>query len=166
MNDFTVEYAAITTPLGTMRLTTDGRAILELEFDMPAVVALPLSSGAQRLADAVQDRLDPYFAGRAVAFDFPVAPSGTPFQQAVWRTLCGIPYGETVSYAEIARRVGRPSAVRAVGAANGRNPIAILIPCHRVIGANGTLTGYSAGLERKRALLALEAPAPFARFAA
>lgn len=166
MDDFTVEYAGIATPLGTMRLATDGRAILELEFDLPPVAALPLSSGAQRLANAVQHRLDAYFAGRPVAFDFPVAPSGTPFQQAVWSALCGIPYGETVSYAEIARRVGRPSAVRAVGAANGRNPIAILIPCHRVIGADGTLTGYGGGLDRKRALLALEAPAPFARFAA
>ena len=166
MNDFAVEYAAIVTPLGTMRLATDGRAILELEFDLPPVALVALSPGSQRLADAVQRRLDAYFEGRPVAFDFPVAPSGTPFQQAVWSALCGIPYGETVSYAEIARRVGRPSAVRAVGAANGRNPIAILVPCHRVIGANGTLTGYSAGLERKRALLALEAPAPFARFAA
>ena len=102
----------------------------------------------------------------AVTFDVPLAPAGTPFQLAVWRALCEIRYGSTVSYAEIARRVGRPTAMRAVGAANGRNPIAIVIPCHRVIGANGTLTGYGGGLDRKAKLLALEAPAPFARVAA
>ena len=166
MNDSAVGHAGIATPLGTMRLVTDGRAILELEFDTPAIAATPLSFAAQNLADAVTRRLDAYFAGERIAFDFPLAPSGTPFQQSVWSALCGIPYGETVSYAEIARRVGRPSAVRAVGAANGANPIAIVIPCHRVIGTNGTLTGYGGGLDRKRALLLLEAPAPFARFAA
>ena len=166
MNDDAVGQAAIATPLGTMRLVTDGRAILALEFDAPAIAATPLSLAARQLADAVARRLDAYFAGERVPFDFPLAPPGTPFQQSVWSALCGIPYGETVSYAEIARRVGRPSAVRAVGAANGRNPIAIVIPCHRVIGTNGTLTGYGGGLDRKRALLLLEAPAPFARFAA
>jgi methylated-DNA-[protein]-cysteine S-methyltransferase len=166
MNDPTVEQAAIETPLGTMRLVTDGRAILALEFDAPGIAMTRLSFAARQLADAVARRLDAYFAGERVTFDLPLAPSGTPFQQSVWSALCGIPYGETVSYAEIARRVGRPSAVRAVGAANGRNPIAIVIPCHRVIGANGTLTGYGGGLDRKRALLLLEAPAPFARFAA
>ena len=166
MNDPTVEQAAIETPFGTMRLVTDGRAILALEFDAPGIAMTPLSFAARQLADAVARRLDAYFAGERVAFDVPLAPWGTPFQQSVWNALCGIPYGETVSYAEIARRVGRPSAVRAVGAANGANPIAIVIPCHRVIGANGTLTGYGGGLDRKRALLLLEAPAPFARFAA
>lgn len=168
MNDDAVEYAAIATPLGTMRLATDGRTILELEFDRPLVASPPpsLSAGAQRLADEVRDRLEAYFAGQRVGFDVPLAPSGSPFQQAVWSALRDIPHGETVSYGEIARRIGRPSAVRAVGAANGRNPIAILIPCHRVIGTNGTLTGYAGGLDRKRWLLALEAPAPFARFAA
>jgi methylated-DNA-[protein]-cysteine S-methyltransferase len=166
MNDSAVGHAAIATPLGTMRLATDGRAILALEFDAPAIAAGPLSFAAQELADAVARQLDAYFEGQRITFDFPLAPSGTPFQQGVWRALCGIPHGETVSYAEIARRVGRPSAVRAVGAANGANPIAIVIPCHRVIGTNGTLTGYGGGLDRKRALLLLEAPAPFARFAA
>ena len=166
MNDSAVEHAAIATPLGAMRLVTDGRAILALEFDAPAIAAAPLSVAAGKLAEAVARRLDAYFEGQRVTFDFPLAPSGTPFQQSVWRALCGIPHGETVSYAEIARRVGRPSAVRAVGAANGANPIAIVIPCHRVIGTNGALTGYGGGLDRKRALLLLEAPAPFARFAA
>jgi methylated-DNA-[protein]-cysteine S-methyltransferase len=89
-------------------------------------------------------------------FDFPLAPQGTPFQQQVWRALCDIPYGETTSYGELARRIGNPNAVRAVGLANGSNPIAIIIPCHRVIGSNGSLTGYGGGLPIKKALLALE----------
>lgn len=166
MNNAAIGYASLATPLGVMRLATDGHAILALEFDVSSTVTMPLSSDAQRLADAVRGRLDAYFEGRPVTFDLPLAPAGTPFQRDVWNALCGIPYGETVSYEEIAQRVGRPYAVRAVGAANGRNPIAIVIPCHRVIGANGTLTGYGGGLDRKRALLALEAPVPFARFAA
>lgn len=156
----------IHTPLGAMRLTTDGSAILALEFDAaPAPQATP-APAARALADNLQRLLDAYFAGRRVAFDLPLMPAGTAFQRSVWDALRGIPYGETVSYGEIARRVGRPAAVRAVGAANGSNPIPILIPCHRVIGANGALTGYGGGLDRKRKLLALEAPAPFARFAA
>lgn len=166
MYDSAVGQAAIATPLGTMRVATDGRAILALEFDTPQASGDALPRPARELVDALRRRLDAYFAGERIAFDLPLAPAGTPFQLGVWDALCGIPYGETVSYAEIARRVGRPSAVRAVGAANGRNPIAILIPCHRVIGANGTLTGYGGGLDRKQALLALEAPAPFARSAA
>jgi methylated-DNA-[protein]-cysteine S-methyltransferase len=166
MNDSTVGQAAIATPLGTMRVTTNGRAILALEYDAPQVSNAVLSPAERELADALRRRLDAYFAGERVLFDLPLAPVGTPFQLSVWNALLGIPYGETVSYAEIARRVGRPSAVRAVGAANGRNPIAILIPCHRVIGANGTLTGYGGGLDRKQALLELEAPAPLALFAA
>ncbi len=166
MNDSTVVYVAVATPLGTLRLAMQGPAIRALEFDAPIVPTPPLAPSTQRLADDVRRQLDTYFEGRPVTFDFPLAPSGTPFQRSVWDALCGIPYGETASYGEIARRIGRPSAVRAVGAANGRNPIAILVPCHRVIGANGTLTGYAGGLERKQALLALEAPALFARFAA
>ncbi len=126
---------------------------MALEFDAPRVSAAGLPLPAHELVDALRRRLDAYFEGRPVAFDLPLAPAGTPFQQSVWNALCGIPYGETVSYAEIARRVGRPSAVRAVGAANGRNPIAILIPCHRVIGADARLVGYGGGLERKAWLL-------------
>ena len=108
---------------------------------------------------ALRGALEAYFAGRAVDFDIPLAPAGTPFQQAVWQALRGIPYGATASYAEIARHIGRPRAVRAVGLANARNPIAIIVPCHRVIGADGTLTGYAGGLERKQALLELESRA-------
>ena len=163
----TTFHTMIATPLGAMRMTTDGRAILALEYDAPEPLpSIVMPPEARTLADDLQCSLDEYFAGARNAFSFTMMPAGTPFQRSVWDALCRIPYGETVSYGEIARRVGRPAAVRAVGAANGSNPIAILIPCHRVIGADGTLTGYGGGLDRKRKLLALEAPAPFARFAA
>ena len=101
-------------------------------------------------------QLRSYFAGEREEFDLPLAPEGTPFQQEVWRRLCEIPYGETISYGELARRIGNPQASRAVGLANGSNPIPIVIPCHRVIGSNGKLTGYGGGLPIKEKLLALE----------
>lgn len=105
---------------------------------------------------AAKKQLDEYFAGRRTHFDLPLSPQGTPFQHAVWQALHGIPYGRTQSYADIARRIGKPKAVRAVGAANGANPISIVVPCHRVIGADGSLTGYGGGLPRKKKLLVLE----------
>jgi methylated-DNA-[protein]-cysteine S-methyltransferase len=111
-----------------------------------------------RPSDLVVDQVNEYFAGRRRDFDLPLAPRGTAFQLACWNELQRIPYGDTISYSELARRISRPNAVRAVGAANGANPIPIIIPCHRVIGANGTLTGYGGGLHIKRALLALEQP--------
>jgi methylated-DNA-[protein]-cysteine S-methyltransferase len=98
-------------------------------------------------------QLDAYFAGELTSFDLEMMLLGTPFQQCVWSQLCAIPYGETISYGELAQRVGNPNASRAVGLANGRNPIAVIVPCHRVIGANGSLTGYGGGLERKTWLL-------------
>jgi methylated-DNA-[protein]-cysteine S-methyltransferase len=101
-------------------------------------------------------QLEAYFAGELVEFDLELAPAGTAFQRAVWDELLAIPYGETRSYGELARNLGRPGAARAVGLANGHNPIGIVIPCHRVIGADGSLTGYGGGIERKRALLDLE----------
>ena len=101
-------------------------------------------------------QLRAYFSGKLEQFDLPLAPEGTPFQLEVWRRLCEIPYGETISYGELARRIGNPNASRAVGLANGSNPIAIIIPCHRVIGSNGKLTGYGGGLPIKERLLALE----------
>jgi methylated-DNA-[protein]-cysteine S-methyltransferase len=104
----------------------------------------------------VRRQLEEYFAGRRRAFDVVVAPPGTTFQQLVWDELQHIDYGQTISYAELAARIGRPTAIRAAGAANGANPISILIPCHRVIGSDGSLTGYGGGLEAKRALLDLE----------
>jgi O-6-methylguanine DNA methyltransferase len=101
----------------------------------------------------VAEQFDAYFAGERSTFDIEMNLLGTPFQQRVWSQLCQIPYGETISYGELARRIGNPNASRAVGLANGRNPIAIVVPCHRVIGANGSLTGYGGGLERKTWLL-------------
>ncbi|MFN0148696.1 MAG: methylated-DNA--[protein]-cysteine S-methyltransferase [Dehalococcoidia bacterium] len=109
------------------------------------------------LIRAARTQFAAYFRGELTEFDLPLAPAGTPFQLQVWEALRGIPYGETISYGELARRIGRPAASRAVGAANGHNPIGIVVPCHRVIGANGSLTGYGGGLDRKRTLLALEA---------
>ena len=98
-------------------------------------------------------QLDAYFVGELLSFDVEMNLVGTPFQQSVWSRLCEIPYGETISYGELARRIGKPQASRAVGLANGRNPVAIIVPCHRVIGADGSLTGYGGGLERKTWLL-------------
>lgn len=105
---------------------------------------------------AAREQLEAYFAGELEEFTLELAPAGTPFQQRVWRALLEIPFGTTESYGALARRIGLPQAARAVGLANGRNPISIVIPCHRVIGADGSLTGYGGGLERKRWLLAHE----------
>ena len=158
----TTSCTTLATPLGPMRAVFDGPALVELAF-VDASVNAPVTGPAQvptpvasHLA-ALQAALDAYFSRRDVPFVVPLAPAGTPFQREVWSALRDIPYGATASYAEIARRIGRPRAVRAVGAANARNPIAICVPCHRVIGTDGSLTGYAGGLERKRALLALEA---------
>lgn len=117
--------------------------------DRPATIAL----------SAVRSQLDEYFRGERRDFDLPLAPRGTEFQRRVWNALREIPFGRTVSYIDIARRLGDPAAVRAVGAANGRNPIPIVVPCHRVIGADGSLVGFGGGMERKRWLLAHERPA-------
>ncbi len=111
----------------------------------------------ERALAPLRRQLEEYFAGERREFELELAPSGSPFQLEVWRALRAIPYGETASYGEIAAEVGQPGAARAVGGANNRNPIAIVIPCHRVIGASGSLTGYGGGLPRKQQLLALEA---------
>jgi methylated-DNA-[protein]-cysteine S-methyltransferase len=122
---------------------------------------LPKTPAGYRHDDAglahVVAQLDAYFAGELTDFDMPMSMQGTEFQRRVWASLCEIPYGETISYGELARWVGNPKASRAVGLANGRNPVAIVVPCHRVIGANGSLTGYGGGLERKVWLLEHEA---------
>lgn len=102
-------------------------------------------------------QLREYFAGTRKVFDLPLAPEGTPFQRGVWEAIGAVPFGATITYAELARRCGRPSAVRAAGAATGRNPLTIVVPCHRIVGSGGALTGYAGGLDRKRTLLALEA---------
>ncbi|HEX5612010.1 MAG TPA: methylated-DNA--[protein]-cysteine S-methyltransferase [Burkholderiales bacterium] len=108
------------------------------------------------VAQAIRE-LQEYFGGTRKRFEVALAPAGTPFQLAIWRAIATVPYGETISYGELARRAGVPGHARAAGAATGRNPIGIIVPCHRIVGANGSLTGYAGGLPRKRALLALEA---------
>lgn len=135
-------------------------APLTLQADEAAVTAIRFGAGGARdaspLLDAAEAQLREYFAGERRTFDLPLAPHGTAFQQRVWAALRAIPYGETRTYGELAAAIDSPNASRAVGMANHRNPIPIIIPCHRVIGANGTLTGYAGGLEVKRKLLALE----------
>lgn len=139
-------------PLGPVRLDARGDALtaIHLGADPPA----PGHAGgdAPVLAEA-RAQLEAYFAGTRRAFDLPLAPDGTPFQRRVWDALVAIPFGETISYGELARRIGKPHASRAVGVANSKNPIAIVVPCHRVIGADGSLTGYAGGLPIKRWLL-------------
>ena len=142
-------------PVGTLTLTAvDGRLTgLHMDGQRHA----PASSADWERDDnglaGVVEQLEAYFAGSREAFDVPLDLSGTEFQRSVWTGLLEIPYGETMSYGELARRVGRPGASRAVGLANGRNPVAIIVPCHRVIGADGTMTGYGGGLDRKVWLL-------------
>lgn len=142
-------------PVGRLTLVSDGDCLVGLHFEgwNPPAGALHKSD---ILLAATGRQLDAYFAGRLKTFDLPLAPRGTPFQQRVWSALRDIPFGETRSYGQLAATLGKPSAMRAVGAANGRNPIAIVVPCHRVIGADGSLTGFGGGIERKRFLLRLE----------
>ena len=142
------------TPLvGPLTLVCEGGALTELRFGGTPV---PVTTDTPPLLQEAARQLEAYFAGRLRQFDLPLRPSGTPFQQAVWRALCEIPYGEVRSYGAIAARIGSPKASRAVGMANHNNPIAIVIPCHRVIGASGSLTGYGGGLPIKERLLRLE----------
>jgi methylated-DNA-[protein]-cysteine S-methyltransferase len=155
----------VETPCGPLFCVVDeAGAVVRIEFDngrkkKDAGVRLVEDTG--RTAE-VRRQLDEYFAGRRQTFDLTLAPEGTPFERSVWNELARIPFGETRSYAEIARAIGRPGAARAVGRANGANPIPIVVPCHRVIGADGSLTGFGGGLETKSRLLELEGAAlPF-----
>jgi methylated-DNA-[protein]-cysteine S-methyltransferase len=154
-------YATMPSPVGELLLMADdGRLTgLYLRSDRHARHAAAHPGAARRddaALAAVRRQLEQYFSGARSSFDVPLAPAGTPFQQDVWTELRRIGYGRTITYAELAARIGRPTAIRAAGAANGANPVSIVIPCHRVIGSNGTLTGYGGGLEAKRFLLALE----------
>ena len=150
------------TPLGPVGIIENGTAITHIfwgHMDQPQQLPWKNTPLLQQAAS----QLDEYFRGIRRIFDLPLAPQGTPFEEAVWQALLTIPYGETKRYADIARQTGRPSAFRPVGRANGRNPISIIIPCHRVIGANKKLTGYAGGLSIKQYLLELEqgATSPF-----
>jgi methylated-DNA-[protein]-cysteine S-methyltransferase len=154
-------YTWMESPVGRLLLAGDEKGLRKLLFR-----GNPESGWREdpkALAEPVR-QLRAYFAGELRYFDLPLAPEGTPFQLRVWRELCNIPYGQTISYGELARRIGSPNGSRAVGLANGANPISIVVPCHRVIGSNGKLTGYGGGLENKELLLALEKEHPlFAR---
>jgi len=148
-------------PIGRLLLVGDGQALqgLYMQDGRRPAAASPLW---RRSSDAFADvaaQLEEYFAGDRTEFAVTLRMRGSEFQRSVWRELRNVAYGQTISYGELARRIGRPSAARAVGLANGSNPVAVIVPCHRVIGANGTLTGYGGGLERKRLLLELEAGA-------
>lgn len=155
-----IRYTVFATQLGTLYATLEGDALTGIYFEggrhAPAIAsdwhradtAAPFRSLAAQLAE--------YFDGERTAFDLPLAPRGTPFQVRAWKEIARIPFGRTITYAELASRCGAPDAVRAVGAATGRNPLSIVVPCHRVMGSGGSLTGYAGGLERKRRLLEIE----------
>jgi methylated-DNA-[protein]-cysteine S-methyltransferase len=154
MRDRARLFSEYDSPVGPLLLSGDGETLTGLGFLRGGVPAGWRRDDARFAAERAQ--LDEYFAGERTSFDFPMRLEGAQFDQRVWQELERIPYGTTVTYGEIAERIGRPGRARAVGAANGRNPIAIVVPCHRVIGAGGKLTGYGGGLERKRELLVLE----------
>jgi len=148
----------IKSPVGALLLAGDGQKLRLISFQSGPHARRPERDWVADPAPfrSVIAQLADYFARRRRAFDLPLGPQGTEFQQSVWQALTRIPYGETLSYGELARRIGNPRASRAVGLANGANPLPIVVPCHRVIGANGSLTGFGGGLDIKRKLLALE----------
>jgi len=152
-------YCYLDTPIGELLLAGDDDGLAMVGFPKGPMRRNPESDWIfnEKPLTAARRQLREYFAGKRRSFELPLKLSGTNFQQSVLRALQEIPYGETVSYGDIARRIGRPRAVRAVGAANGRNPLPIVIPCHRVIGKSGDLTGFGGGLDTKEALLRLEA---------
>ena len=156
----TQHYAYYDSPIGPMLLTASASALTSLHFVgekyYPGISSTWRQDGNSIVIKTAMAQLDEYFAAQRKSFDLPLAPEGTQFQRQVWNALTKLRFGETSTYALLAQRIGNPNAVRAVGTANGRNPISIVIPCHRVIGADGSLTGYAGGLARKEALLRLE----------
>lgn len=159
MSGATTYYTTMPSPVGELTLTSDGDALTAVYFEAPKYG--PASTDGWIRDDAVlaeaRRQLEEYFRGERTEFDLALAPSGTDFQRSVWRALTEIPFAATTSYGQIASSIGKPAASRAVGAANGHNPISIIVPCHRVIGSGGDLTGYGGGLDRKRWLLNHEA---------
>lgn len=151
-------YTRMDSPVGDLILGGDATALRYVGFQAGprAMAPAPEWEPAEAPFREAVRQLRAYFAGRLRTFDLPLAPRGTPFQLAVWQALRGIAYGDTCSYGELAARIGRPTASRAVGAANGRNPLPIIVPCHRVVGSDGALTGFGGGLPIKQALLELE----------
>jgi methylated-DNA-[protein]-cysteine S-methyltransferase len=152
-----MDYRYLDTPIGRLLLAREGRDLRLINFQRGRLQRPdPHWHESPDAFDDVVSQLTEYFAGRRQRFELPLAPEGTPFQQRVWRELQDVPYGVTISYGQLAARIGQPTASRAVGLANGSNPLPIVIPCHRVIGADGRLTGYGGGLPIKERLLALE----------
>jgi len=153
-------YHRFATPLGPVFATADAGSLTGLYFEggrhVPAIDARWIEDAHATPLAACEAQLREYLDGRRTRFDLPVAPRGTPFQQRVWQEIARIPHGAVITYAELARRAGAPGSARAAGAATGRNPLCIIVPCHRVVGSRGALTGYAGGLERKSRLLALE----------
>ena len=152
-------FQTIDSPVGTLLLAASDAGLHAIEFAEnrhPVKRSIDWQEGDYPLLARAHLQLDEYFAGTRHVFDLPLSPQGTDFQRKVWNTLASIPYGQTISYAQLAQRIGKPSAMRAVGAANGRNPLPIVLPCHRVIGADGSLTGFGGGLPTKQFLLQLE----------
>lgn len=155
-------HRRIESPAGPLVIAADDSGLRHIEFYQNRHPADrdAWQGGDNDVLQAAEAQLDEYFAGSRSRFELPLAPRGTAFQLAVWQELARIPYGATISYAELAQRVGNPTATRAVGAANGRNPLPIVLPCHRVIGADGALTGFGGGLPMKQFLLRLEGALP------
>jgi methylated-DNA-[protein]-cysteine S-methyltransferase len=156
-----IHYDLVPSPLGTVLIMASGDALVGIHFEgeryQPVIAADWRRTQDHPAVRAAQAQLDQYFAGERIRFDLPLAVVGTEFQRAVWQAIGTVPYGATIAYRELAARAGRPGSIRAAGAATGRNRWTIVVPCHRIVGSNGSLTGYAGGLERKRALLALEA---------
>lgn len=149
-------YTTLDSPIGPLLLTSDGASLTRL-YMSPFSLNPQWSQEPCPVLEETARQLRAFFQGELKEFTVPLGGQGTEFQQTVWKELTRIPYGTTISYGELAKRIGQPSASRAVGLANGKNPISIIVPCHRVIGANGTLTGYGGGLDRKKWLLEHEA---------
>lgn len=158
MTAHVLRYGWVESPIGRLLVAGDEAGLRLIGFPTGKGSRVPEPGWIEDPGHVAEARtqLNAYFAGTLTRFDLPLAPEGTAFQQRVWSALWDIPYGETISYGELAVRVGSPRAVRAVGAANGRNPLPIVVPCHRVVGADGSLTGFGGGLDAKRALLDLE----------
>lgn len=157
MESACIYYIRLPSPLGDLLLASDGQALTDLHIlsgkFVPTIAANWQEQAQHPVLAQTQQELAEYFAGQRQAFTLPLAPRGTAFQQAAWQALLDIPFGQTRSYGQQAAAMGKPRAVRAVGGANGRNPISIIIPCHRVLGASGALTGYSGGMQHKIFLL-------------
>ena len=154
------EYCLVKSPIGELMLVTDGSALMGLYFfgcdHIPAASQHWKRNAEHPILRLAGQQLTEYFAGKREKFSVPLRWTGTDFQASVWREIARIPYGETVSYSDLASRAGKPEAIRAAGTSTGRNPISIIVPCHRVVGKNGSLHGFAGGLERKRHLLGLE----------